>query len=66
MKKVLRGSLLALALGLGGCTGLELFMIGSMLGGAGTSYGKPWLDKYLTPTPAVDPPKNEASVKPVP
>ena len=52
MKKILRGALVVMALGLGGCTGLELFMIGSLLGGTGTSYGKPWLDKILTPEPA--------------
>lgn len=63
MKKLLSGAFLALALGLGGCTGLELFMIGSMLGGAGTSYGKPWLDKYLTPEP-VEAPKPPVPSKP--
>lgn len=58
MRKLLRGSLLALALGLSGCTGLELFMIGSLLGSGATSYGKPWLDKYLTlaPTEPAKPP----------
>ena len=61
MKKTLRGIVLLLALGLSGCTGLELFMIGSMLGGAGTSYGKPWLDHYLA-APQPSPPA--ASSKP--
>ena len=56
MKKILRGVVLLMALGLSGCTGLELFIIGSMLGGAGTSYGKPWLDKILTPAPEVQKP----------
>lgn len=49
MKKVLCGSLLVLVLGAGGCTGLEALLIGSMMGGAGTSYGKPWLDRLLAP-----------------
>ena len=53
MKKILRGVVLLMALGLSGCTGLELMLVGSLLGGAGTSYGKPWLDKILTPAPAV-------------
>ena len=55
MKKALRGSLLILALGLSGCTGLEALLIGSMVGGVGTSYGKPWLDRYLSPPPPAPP-----------
>lgn len=51
MKKILRASILLMALGLSGCTGLELFMIGSLVGGGAAGYGKPWLDKYLTPAP---------------
>ena len=64
MKKLLRGALLIAMVGLGGCTGTELFLVGSLLGGAGTSYGKPWLDKLLTPTPVPDPAKKP--VAPVP
>ena len=66
MKKILRGLVLLMALGLSGCTGLELFIIGSMLGGAGTSYGKPWLDRMLTPTPDPAPAPVKPPVAPVP
>ena len=55
MRKLLSGVMLFLVLGLGGCTGLELFMIGSMLGGGTVGYGKPWLDRYLTPPPVEAP-----------
>ena len=63
MKKILRGAVLLMALGLSGCTGLELFMIGSMLGGGAVGYGKPWLDKILTPAPVQEPAREPA--KPV-
>lgn len=55
MRKLVCPILLSLTLGLGGCTGLELFMVGSALGIGGASYGKPWLDKYLTPESAKPP-----------
>lgn len=47
MKKVFLAVLLSL--GLSGCTPLESLLIGSLLGGTTASYGKPWLDRYLTP-----------------
>ena len=49
MKKILRGTVLLLALGLSGCGVLEALLIGGLVGGAGTSYGKPWLDRLLAP-----------------
>lgn len=66
MKKMLRGALLLLALGLSGCTGLEMMMVGSMLGGTGVGYGKPWLDKYFTPTPPAPAPTSATAKPPTP
>ena len=50
MKKVFYAMSLSLTLGLSSCgvTGLEAILIGSLLGGSVSSYGKPYLDKYLT------------------
>ena len=51
MKKILRGLVLMMTLGLSGCTGLEMLLVGGSMGGLGASYLKPWMDKYLTPAP---------------
>ena len=57
MLKFARGLFLLLALGLSGCGVLEALLIGGLTGGAGTSYGKPWLDRYLAVPPATEPAK---------